>query len=375
MRLLDRYLLRELLLPLFFCVSGFLVIWIAADMLPNLGEFNDKKFTGADVAAWYLVSLPDFFVQVFPISLLLGLLFALTAHTKHHEITAIRAAGVSLWRLAMPYFVVGLLGSLLVLTLNELWIPDIDLRKEAIEQRHLVAKEVTNRQLVRDFGFTCSPEGTPRTWLVGVYDPATGDMTKVQLDWARPDGARRWLVADAARFTNSVWTFFNVVEFRENPLQNVSLAPALRTNVLALTELSETPDEIRSAVKISQRLKTRKARGVDLPVVEILDYLRLHPKPARAERNWIYTKLHGRLAEPWKCLVVVLIALPFGAASGRRNVFVGVAGSIAICFTYLMVQQLALAFGVGGFLPPWLAGWLPNVGFGSLGAWLITRMR
>src|SRR5689334_16054356 len=131
MRLLDRYLLRELLLPLFFCLSGFLVIWLSADVLSNLDEFNDKKLTGADIGAWYLVSLPEFFVQVFPISLLLGLLFALTTHAKNHEITAIRATGVSLWRLAAPYFAVGLLGSLLVLALNELWIPDIDVRKEA----------------------------------------------------------------------------------------------------------------------------------------------------------------------------------------------------------------------------------------------------
>ena len=99
------------------------------------------------------------------------------------------------------------------------------------------------------------------------------------------------------------------------------------------------------------------------------------PKPTRAERNWIYTKLHGRLAEPWKCIVVVLIALPFGAASGRRNVFVGVAGSIAICFAYLMLQQLSLAFGVAGFLPSWLAGWLPNLSFATVGAWLISRVR
>jgi len=128
-------------------------------------------------------------------------------------------------------------------------------------------------------------------------------------------------------------------------------------------------------VKISQRLTSRKARGVDLPVSEIFDYLRLHPKPTRVERNWIYTKLHGRLATPWTCLVVVLIALPFGAASGRRNVFAGVAGSIGICFVYFILQQLGLAFGVGGWLPPWLAGWLPNLVFGGLGVWLIARMR
>jgi len=375
MRLLDRYLLRELLVPLGFCLSAILVTVISAHAITNLEDFHSKKLTGVDILEWYAISLPEFVVMLFPISLLLALLFALTAHARHHEITAMRAAGISLWRLAAPYFAVGIFGSLLVLGLNEWWLPDIGIRTDSIEQRRLAPQAAAARQFERDCGFTCSPEGTPRTWLVGSYHLKTGDMTKVQLDWARPDGTRRWLVADAARFTNSVWTFFNVVEFQENPAQNVNLAPAFRTNLLTLPELTETPEQIRSAVKITQRLTTRRTRGVDLPVSEILDYLRLHPKPTRAERNWIYTKLHGRLATPWTCLVVVLIALPFGAASGRRNVFVGVAGSISICFAYFILQQIGLAFGAAGFLPSWLGGWLPNLVLGGIGAWLTMRVR
>jgi lipopolysaccharide export system permease protein len=376
MRLLDRYLLRELLLPLAFCVSGFLIVWVAGDVLTRLEDFQAQKMTALDLVEWYLVSLPEFLVQILPISLLLALLFALTAHARHHELTAIRAAGISLWRLAVPYFGVGLLASLAVLALNELWIPDVARRTEAIEQRHLAGTDIAARRILKDFGFSCSPEGVPRTWLVGTYDTATGDMTKVQLDWARRDGTRRWLAAEAARFTNGVWNFFNAVEFREHPAQNVNLAPVLRTNVLALPELSETPEEIRSAVKISQRLAVRsKTRGVELPVTELLDYLRLHPNPQAAERSWLFTKLHGRLATPWTCLVVVVIALPFGAASGRRNIFVGVAGSIGLCFLYFVLQQFGLALGIGGYLPPWLGGWFPNLIFAGVGAWLTTRVR
>jgi lipopolysaccharide export LptBFGC system permease protein LptF len=105
----------------------------------------------------------------------------------------------------------------------------------------------------------------------------------------------------------------------------------------------------------------------------ILDYLRLHPYPAQAAA--LYTKLAGRLATPWTCLVVVLIALPFGAASGRRNVYVGVASSIVICFAYFVLQQVCLAAGAGGKMPPWLAGWFPNLAFGLIGLWMTARVR
>ena len=92
-------------------------------------------------------------------------------------------------------------------------------------------------------------------------------------------------------------------------------------------------------------------------------------------RPWLYTKLQGRLAGPWTCLVVVLIAVPFAAASGRRNVFVGVAASIFICFAYFILQQFGFAFGAAGFLPPWLAAWFPNLFFGTVGLGMMMRLR
>ena len=87
------------------------------------------------------------------------------------------------------------------------------------------------------------------------------------------------------------------------------------------------------------------------------------------------TQLHTRIAGYWTCLVVVLIALPFGAASGRRNAFVGVAASIFICFGYFVASRLGLALGTAGHLPPLLAGWLPNLIFAATGVWLTQRIR
>ncbi|MGH7973822.1 MAG: LptF/LptG family permease, partial [Limisphaerales bacterium] len=123
MRLLDRYLLRELLVPLCYCLSGFLLLWIVADLINELGSLQEHKLHVGDIAQYYLVQVPGFLVLGLPIALLLALLYALTNHARHQELTAIRAAGVSLWRLSLPYFGVGLAASLVLLALNELWVP------------------------------------------------------------------------------------------------------------------------------------------------------------------------------------------------------------------------------------------------------------
>jgi lipopolysaccharide export system permease protein len=73
--------------------------------------------------------------------------------------------------------------------------------------------------------------------------------------------------------------------------------------------------------------------------------------------------------------VVVLIALPFGVVSGRRNVYVGVASSIFICLIYITLQQVGLVLGTSGRVEPWLAAWFPNLGFGLVGVALTLRIR
>ena len=119
MRLLDRYLLRELLLPLGFCLSGFLVLWAASDLLTRLSDWQEAKMTAFDIAQYYVFAAPDILIILLPVALLLALLYALTHHAKHNEITAMRAAGISLWRLSAPYLTVGLLLSVLTFGVSE----------------------------------------------------------------------------------------------------------------------------------------------------------------------------------------------------------------------------------------------------------------
>ena len=136
-----------------------------------------------------------------------------------------------------------------------------------------------------------------------------------------------------------------------------------------MPEFDETPKEIESEIKISSYQNFRTSRKADIPLADIFAYLRLHPNLSHADARWLFTKFYGRLAAPWTCLVVVLIAIPFGAASGRRNLFFGVAGSIFICFSYFVIQSISLAIGSApdGHLPAWLAAWLPNLIFGATG--------
>jgi len=375
MRLLDRYLLRELLLPLGYCLCGFLILMVFGDLFAELGEFQKKKLNAGDLLEYYffLLGTPNFLGLVLPVALLLALLYSLTNHSRHHEITAIRAAGVSLWRLALPYLLVGVALSLALFAVNELWAPRSTEQAERILTRRVQPQEPqADPGLLPASGLANAREG--RTWLAGDYNRKTSQMNNPQVIWTLPDGSQRWLFASRAVRTNGVWTFFNVSECRASATNSL-LAPSLQTNVLAMPEFKETPEQILSEINISKGMSLRARNKADIPLVQILDYLRLHPQPPDSIRPRLYTKLHGRLASPWTCLVVVLIAIPFGVASGRRNVFAGVASSIVICLVYFVLQMVGLALGTGDYVTPWLAAWFPNLSFGIAGLWMTATVR
>ena len=370
MRLLDRYLLRELLGPLSYCLSGFLIIFIAFDVLDELSALQKLRLHTVDILEYYAVKTPEILVTIMPIAFLLALLYTLTHLARHHEVTAIRAAGVSLIRMSMPYVAVGFFLSLGVFAINERWAPRSSERADDIRNRYQTEVSSRYQVWVPRVVFVSGHES--HNWFIEAFHKERFFMQGVHVDTVEPDGSRVKLTAERGWWETNTWVFTNVHlgDFAPGGAETGSR----RYSILAVPELTETPEQILSEIKMKRITNLKDVRRTQLSVKEIIDYRRLHPGGTRKD-SMLETKLHGRLAAPWTCLVVVVIALPFGAASGRRNVVVGVASSILICFVYFVLSQLALGLGVGEILPGWLAAWAPNALFAAAGVAMTLRVR
>jgi lipopolysaccharide export system permease protein len=378
-RLLDRYLFRELLWPLAYCVIGFLLCFTVFDLFNDLKEFQRNKLVAQDILDYYVNHVPEIIVgsYLMPMALLLALLYALTNHARHNELTAMRAAGVSLWRISVPYYIVGILFSALVFVLNESVVPDASDQAERVRLRHVGSQGKAAEKIVkRNFSFMNQADG--RAWIFVEYNLAKRLMVRPQIDWREPDGSRRVIFAEEGRWIRRHWVLTNVQIFIYAAANDGLPTEKWTTNRLDLPQIRETPRLIASEIKISglTGVKTLSSlRHTHLSSAAIIDYVNLNPVLDVKTRDALLTLFHSRLAAPWTCLVVVLLAVPFGALPGRRNAFVGVASSIFICFVFFVAKELTLALGSGGWAPAWVAAWAPNAFFALTGFVLMWRVR
>jgi len=369
MRLLDRYQLRELTVIFCYCLAGILVFWLSFELLGEMDELRRRnlEFAGMLLYLWHRLPL-NLLLQI-PVALLLSLLYVLTQHVRHNEIVAMRSAGLSLWRISMPYLGMGVALSLAMLALNEYAVPDAAARADAILNAGTESEgDWTQKLNFRD------PE-TGRVWTVDGFRASTAELHGAHIEWRRPDGAREELIADRGRWEDGGWVFERVTRFTFLPGKEAEVIQ-LQTNRMVVTDFPETPAHLRSEVKISRFLgSAKKSRQVQLSLKEILNYRELHRQLSPRFDALLRTWFHDRLASPWTCLVVVLIAIPAGAGSGRRNVFGGVAATVFLAFAFFVLKEFSLALGSGGYVAPWLSAWAPNLVFGSAGLMALSRVR
>ena len=195
MRLLDRYLLRELLIPLLYCFCGFLVFWIAFEFASDLDDFQRHHLTALEIARFYWVKLPKLLVDIVaPVTFLLALLYTVTHHARHNELTAMRAAGVSLWRICAPYWVVGLLLSLGCFWLNEKRVPlGADAAERIVHQHEKSVAGSSSRDWIR--GVTFQNQRDQRLWLIDGFHRETFQLSRPDVEWRTAEGGRKKLIA------------------------------------------------------------------------------------------------------------------------------------------------------------------------------------
>jgi LPS export ABC transporter permease LptG len=357
--ILDRYLVRELLafMAIGMAVAG--TLFVVVDLLQTLDRFIRNKPPLIFVLEHFVYRVPAALQQGLPVVMLVATIFLFLALTRAHELTAMKAAGMSLYRVAAPVLLLAVLVALLSGLFQELLLPRLNELGDEVDNvkirgnlpRHLQSRE---RLWLRT--------GDSRFYRVELLNPAASDMygvTVLEVD-QKTFRLKSRLDARRAHWTPDGWELTDGA-FREfGPAGEVQTMPFVMTAV-------DLQDEIDAFTKVQKQTGAMSYR-------ELRDYI------ARLEATGFHVKkymveLYSKLSFPLVNLVMVLVAIPFSLQSPRGGRLFGVALAIAIMAGYLVVHFVALAFARADLLPPLIAAWTANIIFLGLGTSLLLRAR
>ena len=346
-------------MPLLYCFDAFVMLWIVQDLLGNLNEFMQYHARLGQVLHYYLIVLPQAFVLILPMSLLLAVLFCLSTMGKHNELIAVRASGVSVARMALPLLIVGALASLAVFVVNEAFVPKAREKSDALmNELHGKGK----RGVLENFFF--SDTAQHRSWYARRFNTHDRLLENVEVHEQKADASPVYDVyAERAVWTNNVWRFYeaDVYDDRQTP---PALAHVAETNFTGLD--NEPPN----------RLVLEGQQPDDMTSAELRRYIRTLKWSGRTAHLPLYeVTLQYRYAFPLTCFIVMWLGIPLGMRVSRSGPMMSIGIALVLVLTFYFLTHITMAFGEGGRIPPVVAAWLTNGTFGVVGAVLLARIQ
>jgi LPS export ABC transporter permease LptG len=357
--ILDRYLLREQLVFMAIGLAVATALFIVIDLVQTLDRYIRIKPPLLYVIEHFVYRVPAALHDGLPVVMLVATIFLFLALTRYHELTALKAAGLSLYRVAAPILllaggvaiVAGLFQELLLPRLNELGdeVDRVKIRGQL--PRHLQSRE---RLWLRT--------ADSRFYRVELLNPGSADLygvTVLEVDRATFRLQSR-LDARRAHWTSEGW------ELTDGAFREFGQHGEVQTVAFVMTAL-DLREDIDDFTKIHKPISA-------MSYGELKDYVaRLEATGFQAKKYMV--ELYSKISFPVVNLIMVLVAIPFSLQSPRGGRLFGIALAIAIMAGYLVVHYVALAFARADLLPPLLAAWTANIIFLGLGTSLFLRAR
>jgi lipopolysaccharide export system permease protein len=293
-----------------------------------------------------------------PVVMLVATLFLFLTLNRHHELTALKAAGISLYRVSAPILGLGLAVAVVAGLFQELALPVLNERGDEVD-RVKIRGEMP-RQLQSRYRLWVR-SGDSRFYRVELLNPGTNDMYGVTvLEVDREFRLVGRLDARRAHWTEAGW------ELSEGAYREIDADGKVETVPFGATAL-DLKEEIEDFVRIEKQVST-------MSFWELKDYIGRLESAGFQVRKYL-VELYSKLSFPLVNLVMVLVAIPFSLQSPRGGRLFGIGLAIAIMAGYLVIHYVALAFARADLLPPLIAAWVANIVFTGIGLSLMLRAR
>jgi LPS export ABC transporter permease LptG/LPS export ABC transporter permease LptF len=356
MRIIDRYVVREVFWPFCIGLAIFTFILIIPVLIQEAEELVAKGTPALVVAHLMWLLVPQALGLTIPMSLLLGLLVAFGRLSSDREFVAMQACGVSLLRLLRPVAVLSVIA----------WAATSYVLLVAVPSANQSYREI----LFSVLASRAEGEVKPRVFFEGLPDlvlyvrevPATGGWNDVFMAYNRPGQPQSIYLARHGR----------VLINREKRTVEVVLQGGTRhtADTAGKYQVFGFDRQLLSVSSESLFPRGGPAKGErEMTIGELRERIAQFEKDGTATHN-PRMEIHKKFSIPVACLVFGLIGLALGVSNRRGSKLASFVVGIGVIFIYYVLMWLGLSMAKGAMVPPWLAMWLPNIGLGALGGLL-----
>lgn len=357
--LLDNYVLRNFLLYAGLVLAAFVLLTTVFTFFELLGDIIRNRASLVMVGEYLINVMPSLIYQTTPLSVLVGVLVTFSILQSSNELTAMKASGVSVYRVVLPVLLISMAIAATLFLFDQLYLPSANTRQESIRN---AIKGKPPQTFIR-------PD---RKWIFGKnnviyyyehFEPDLNEFVGISAFQFDPQSFKIIGRAYASRahwepnlqnwvFERGWWRSFsgNGEEFK-------------RFDVTTFAQFNEQPAYFKKEVKQSS----------EMSYGELAHYIN-DLKQSGFETVRLQVQLHKKLAYPMICFVMAVLAVPFSLRAGRRGALTGVAVALGIAVVYWVTSGLFEALGNVSQLPAALAAWAPDVLFGLVGGYLIFKV-
>ena len=358
MKILYRYVLKEYLVPLAYCLGGFLSIYVLFELFGSFSRLAEAKLPLMTTVEYFVAYICPFFEYLAPAALMLAALYTMWGFCRHSELIAMRANGIGFLAIVAPILSVALVMAGFVYWVNDFYVPaKAQWGRNMKTEKFILEKVQKADSLVYRDAVTC------RTWSVdGMEDAEAKHLLDVKVTVDRPDGGARKLNVSAPRadYLDGEWWFTDpkIQHFDVRGSEISTPMPELDSlRLRCFPEFTERPSDF---------LMQNRSWEFN-SIADRIRFLKAHPNLSEDTLCGYRYDIWAKILSPFACIVIVLFAIPAGIASGRQSVFKGILGALGMFFGFYALSIAGMVVAKAGWFPAAPAALLPYVVFLFLG--------
>jgi len=359
MKILDRYIFTEFLITLSFASLSFISLFVLVDLIEHIDDFIDHGVTYVQILQYYIYFIPEIIKLTAPISTLLSSLFVTGRLSKQTELSSMKSSGISLYRMLVPFFLVGIIITSFDIYLSGWVVPNFEKAKNTFEAAYLGK---VNKSAGQNSNIYILDSPT-RIVKIRYFNDKANMCYNVEVQQFN-DSHLLWRIdAERMKFdsTSGKWLLITAVS------RDFSSGREVFRN-------AETID----SVKFSFSLKELRASNADLDQMDLFEhaeFIEARKKAGFASINEALVKYHLKIAFPFSCLIVILIGVPLSAQKKRSGVALEAGLSIVIGFIYIGLQKTFSTLGYKSNIDPVFAAWFPDMFFLGVGLFMLYKAK